>query len=55
LNRELYVSVYMKYKGAGNFYKKIRGLGPGLINRLLWPLKFFLEGKTVIAIFNKTV
>jgi SAM-dependent methyltransferase len=53
MNRDFFLSVYMDYHKMGGFYKKIRKIGPGIVNRLAWPLKFFVQGKTVLAVFIK--
>ncbi len=52
-NREAYLSVYMNHKRLSGFYNKLRKIGPGIINRLLWPIRFFVPGKCLVAIFKK--
>lgn len=53
-NRDFFLSVYMGHFKMGGLYRAIRKIGPGIINRLAWPLKLFVQGKTVLAIFIKT-
>ena len=52
-NRDYFLSVYMEHLKMGSLYRGIRKIGPGIINRLSWPLKFFIQGKCVLVIFVK--
>ena len=51
IHREYFLMVYMKQIKLEGLYKKIRKIGPGIINRLSWPLKFIVPGKCILAIF----
>jgi SAM-dependent methyltransferase len=52
-NRDAFMAVYMDHLKMGGLYKRIRKIGPGIISRLLWPLKFFVDGKCIMAVFTK--
>lgn len=53
-DRHHFLNVYLKHKkmeGLRNMINKIR---PGIVSRLLWPVSWFVEGRSVVAMFIKT-
>jgi SAM-dependent methyltransferase len=52
-NRHNYIESYIKNKGSLQGMKLFKKLHPGLINRLFSPLRLFVQGTSLLAVFEK--
>lgn len=52
-NRLQFLNTWLLHKKYIKLHGLVKKLPPGIVNRLLWPLQWFINGKCVVAIFNK--
>jgi 2-polyprenyl-3-methyl-5-hydroxy-6-metoxy-1,4-benzoquinol methylase len=53
LNRYHFVETYLRTHGKSKTLKLFKSIRPGLTNRLLYPLRFFMPGDSIVAVFEK--
>jgi SAM-dependent methyltransferase len=53
-NRQYFLNVYFEHFKMGALNKIINKLHPGFINKVLLPLKFFVKGRNIMAVYTKT-
>lgn len=52
-NRRFFLQLYLQHKKYNRLWKIIEKIRPGILNRLLWPLSWFNQGKCLLAVMEK--
>ncbi len=53
LNRVQFIQIWLRHHQFNRLYRLSQKIHPGIFNRLLWPLKWLVNGKCVLAVFEK--
>jgi SAM-dependent methyltransferase len=53
LNRVQFIQTWLKHHRLNGLYRLSQRIPPGIVSRLLWPLKWWVQGKCVLAVFEK--
>jgi SAM-dependent methyltransferase len=52
-NRNLFLQIWLKHKRYNRLLRISRKIHPGILNRLLWPLRLFINGKCLFTVLHK--
>ena len=52
-NRVQFLQIYLRHKKSNKLLKMLGKIHPGIINRLFFPLRYFIKGKCILVVFEK--